>query len=265
MKGKAKFFIIVFAFVLTVMSCANKDNKNVLSKDEMTSILIDIHLLESKIVLLKLKSDSMKRIYNTLEVEIMELHGTNKVDYEKNYRYYVGHPIILEEIYGRVVDSLNVINQVAQVASDKKKNAAKLKREEKARKKEEAERQKGLDSLKSLQRIDSMLMELEVAFDQTKDTSLFFVQKEIPFVLDSISVPLKSEYLISYDSLMGLKPEVILEETEEDADKEEVPEPIKDKKAIPQVKPDKIGKAPKPLSIKMKKDSIKKARKIQAK
>jgi len=127
--------ILFFVSILTFLSACNKgDTSDIFSEDQMTNVLVDIHLLEAKVTGLKLKKDSMTRVYNTLERDLFDTYRVDKAYYEKRYRYYLERPERLQIIYNRVVDSLNVENQNAKFKEDQYKEKQKKEREERKEK-----------------------------------------------------------------------------------------------------------------------------------
>lgn len=140
MKLENKIFF--FVSILTLLSACNElDKSDVFSEDQMTNVLVDIHLLEAKVVALKLKNDSMRRVYNTLEHDILSKYNVDKAYYEKSYRYYLERPELLQVIYDRVVDSLNVVNQNAKFEEEQYKEEQKRKKKKKEEEKK-AERER---------------------------------------------------------------------------------------------------------------------------
>lgn len=82
--------------------------KGTLSKKQMTAILVDIHLLESKIDRLRLKPDSAEIVYAHFESQIFEKHGVDPDNYRESLRYYTEVVDEFYTIYEGVVDSLMV-------------------------------------------------------------------------------------------------------------------------------------------------------------
>ncbi|PIB35865.1 hypothetical protein BFP72_10900 [Reichenbachiella sp. 5M10] len=146
-----KFIFLVAVATLTFLNaCQRKNEEKVISRNTMTEILIDQHILEAKVLLLKLRTDSSAKVFNSLEKELFEKYKVDKATFERSFQYYLAHPEKLDKIYEVVVDSLNVYDQNAGVAEE----------EEEKRIKAEAElkkRQKRLrDSIALLPQMDSL-------------------------------------------------------------------------------------------------------------
>ena len=65
-----KYFCILTIFI--TISCSRVVERDVIKKEEMVNILIDMHLMEESIDLLRLESDTAKALFNTKEKEILK-------------------------------------------------------------------------------------------------------------------------------------------------------------------------------------------------
>lgn len=113
-----KHFLIVI--ILAVFACKKTETTELelLSKREMVDVLIDIHILEAKVNKLRLQTDSSKAIYNSLEDELFENKEVDKGLYERSYQHYLVNTKEMQEIYGVVVDSLNLRHQRSTMAKE---------------------------------------------------------------------------------------------------------------------------------------------------
>lgn len=104
---KNGFFVIL---IMLVVGCTQKRTeipKEVLSHDQMVSLLIDIHILEAKVKKLYERMDTSALIYDHYEKMLFDEHGTNREQYELSLDYYIGDNIHeYKVIYEEVVDSL---------------------------------------------------------------------------------------------------------------------------------------------------------------
>ena len=79
----------------------------------MVDLMIEIHLLESKINYVSVKPvDSKQELYNHLESKLFDQLEITKEQYERSFNYYVDHPDELEKIYEVVVDSLQAMEKI---------------------------------------------------------------------------------------------------------------------------------------------------------
>ncbi|MFY0627248.1 MAG: DUF4296 domain-containing protein [Reichenbachiella sp.] len=117
-------FLIAIASFLFSCSTESKKPQDLISKTDMVSIISDIHMLEAKLIRLRVKKDSLRKVYNAFERALFKEHGTTKEVYERSYAYYTANPELLESIYEIAVDSLNVLEQQATMEKNLAKEAA---------------------------------------------------------------------------------------------------------------------------------------------
>ena len=98
-----------FYFIICIiMGCHSPDlpPDTLLNEVVMSNILLDVHLLESKINTLGKKGDTSFQIYDHFEKLILEKHGVDSLVYTQNLAYYMEHPSLLENVYTAIIDSL---------------------------------------------------------------------------------------------------------------------------------------------------------------
>jgi len=101
---------------LSILGCHGEEiPKDILSIDQMTAILIDVHIAEGKIMELKQQPDTALIILRHFEDEIFTKYNLSREEYEKSFRYHLNNIKSLQEIYSRVVDSLNVRKEVPNI------------------------------------------------------------------------------------------------------------------------------------------------------
>lgn len=105
-----RFSFLAFCLVLILASCSNEKPvpDNILNRATMTSILIDIHLIEAKIKALNVEPDSAKTLYRAFEKQILEEHQVSESLYQESYNWHFNNISSMNSIYDAVVDSLNV-------------------------------------------------------------------------------------------------------------------------------------------------------------
>lgn len=75
--------------------------------DKMADILTEVHLAESRVSRLGLRSvDSSNVVYKHLEKGIYQKFGVDTAAYNRSYIYYSSHPREMEAVYKRVVENL---------------------------------------------------------------------------------------------------------------------------------------------------------------
>jgi hypothetical protein len=103
-----KYFSILLIFFL--VSCEDSSNEvpsDLLSKEAMVKILIDIHLAEAKVTQRGLPPDSAIKTFQKSENDILRKNGTKPEIFKRSYDYYIHHLQGMDDIYAAVVDSLS--------------------------------------------------------------------------------------------------------------------------------------------------------------
>ncbi|WP_229201705.1 DUF4296 domain-containing protein [Arsenicibacter rosenii] len=80
---------------------------NLIPPDKMADVLTEIHLAESRVSRLNLRSlDSSNLVYQRLEGQIFKKFAVDTSAYRKSYAYYSSHPVELEGVYKQVTEKL---------------------------------------------------------------------------------------------------------------------------------------------------------------
>ena len=97
--------ILLGLFQLGHSGCTSdeKPPENTLSQEQMASILTDIHIAESRVTRLQLRSlDSSLMIFNKLKTDIWKKYKVDTLNYRNSYSYYMMHPKQMSQIYEKV-------------------------------------------------------------------------------------------------------------------------------------------------------------------
>lgn len=86
---------------------------HLLPKDQLVSLLVQIHLLEARVENSRLSPDSARALYLSQQRELFWRNNVPPTDstFERSYRYYATHNKDLDEIYAVVLDSLAARNK----------------------------------------------------------------------------------------------------------------------------------------------------------
>ena len=86
---------------------------NLVPKDQMASLLIRLHLLESRIESSRLSPDSARSLFLAQQRDLLWQRHVSEQDssFERSYRYYAVHGKDLDDIYTVVIDSLAAIEK----------------------------------------------------------------------------------------------------------------------------------------------------------
>lgn len=105
------FFI---SSLLILASCAQKEPEipeDVMTEQEMVTVLQEIYLTEAKISKLSLPFDSSKSLYDMVEKELFRRNAVEDPDWERSMDWYYAHPEKLMGVYEVLVDSLMVLEK----------------------------------------------------------------------------------------------------------------------------------------------------------
>jgi precorrin isomerase len=115
-----KFSQILFLVIITIWisGCQSetleKVPDDILSKELMIPILVDVHMLESGIQTRNYNRDSSIILYEILSKGIWKKHHTTEERFRKSLLYYAQDAKVLDEMYSVVLDSVNAIGTVGK-------------------------------------------------------------------------------------------------------------------------------------------------------
>ena len=104
-----KYFILLTFFIIT--SCDSEINEDIVNKEKMVKILIDMHLAEEAIGNLKYDKDTLEALFARKEQEILDKYSISEELYRKSYSYYFFEPEELDKVYAVMLDSLLLYQQ----------------------------------------------------------------------------------------------------------------------------------------------------------
>lgn len=100
----------VFISVIILGGCSQTSKPDgILSEDEMVKVLIDIQLTEGMVSALPISYDSSQMLYTLMEKDIFSKHGVEDSVFTKSMLFYLEDAAKMDRMYGRVIDSLTVI------------------------------------------------------------------------------------------------------------------------------------------------------------
>jgi len=110
-----KYLVISLLFFLG--ACGSEEivpPNDLVPKEDMINFLLDLHLAEAKINMLALPRDSSKLLYKHYERYLFDKHNLEDSAYYQSFEYYLNEIEVMDEIYGAIVDSLNVMNTMSR-------------------------------------------------------------------------------------------------------------------------------------------------------
>ncbi len=105
-----KYFFLLTFFI--IISCQSRIEENIIKKEIMVKILIDLHLAEKAIGELNYDNDTLKSLYSIKEKEIFDRYSISEEFYRKSYSHYFFDPKELDEVYATLIDSLLLYQQI---------------------------------------------------------------------------------------------------------------------------------------------------------
>ena len=114
-KGWMRQFILRGAICVLILccSCADSDrnNKDILTREEMVKTMTEIYLAEQKINRLGLPRDSAEREFNHFKQVVFEKIDVSDSVFKRSFDYYMDRPKEMEIIFTALVDSLSLMEQ----------------------------------------------------------------------------------------------------------------------------------------------------------
>ena len=154
-----KIIYILLALIL-FQSCkkTTKVPRDLIQKDKMSAILIDIHEAEGLVTESRfLNTDSAKILYERLEKDIFKKHKVDTALYYRSYEFYANTLDLMESLYKRVVDTLHIRDSLSQLEPLKKPEKKDTIKNRKTKKQiEEKHRQKADSSKLNLQNAEKL-------------------------------------------------------------------------------------------------------------
>jgi hypothetical protein len=96
-----------------ILSCKNDSlntvskPKNLLTKNQMAEIIVDMHVAEAGLNASNLSLDSLKNMSAGYDSFIFDKYQIKEEDFEKSYDYYLCIPYELDSVYQNVIELLN--------------------------------------------------------------------------------------------------------------------------------------------------------------
>ena len=112
------FSFLIFAFV----GCQKKEQRpsNVLDKQQLASVMIDLYLAEARLSSYPIQRDSSLALFLPRENAILAKRNLQDSTLKMTYDYYLQHPDDFNEVYDMLIDSLTVLEKAKEDESTKK-------------------------------------------------------------------------------------------------------------------------------------------------
>lgn len=106
-----RFAAIVLAAWMIVSCGSDKKPDDVLTREQMANVLIDLYITEEKVSRLRLRTDSATRVMRYFENTILSQADVSDTVWRRSYNWYAHRPQELQAVYAIVIDSLHLREQ----------------------------------------------------------------------------------------------------------------------------------------------------------
>lgn len=108
--------ILLVSFSLSLLSCKEDDQVEIIPEDAMIHILMDIHVAEAITGRKGGLSVHRDMLRNDIVVDILEKYEIDKETFSISYQYYMEHPATLDSMYVQII-------KIFEEKSDEKKKS----------------------------------------------------------------------------------------------------------------------------------------------
>lgn len=96
-----------------MLSCSSESALDVkpsdlISEDKMVDVMIDMHMTESALSLKNFNRDSSLKLFVFYKEDVYKNYQISEKQFQESYQYYATHSKVFNDMYSRIVDSLNV-------------------------------------------------------------------------------------------------------------------------------------------------------------
>lgn len=112
---ESKIRLVALFSILFLFSCkqnSTKIPKEVISRDSMINIMVEIHLADAVLQNPMTQSKIGDIPSNNLYKAIMKKYHTNKERFDKSMDFYSDNPLMLDSMYDSVIEKLSLIQSI---------------------------------------------------------------------------------------------------------------------------------------------------------
>jgi DNA-binding transcriptional ArsR family regulator len=103
-----------FLFIcLLVVACSDKPTisipDNVLSKEKMAAVMLDVHLLEASMSMTGINRNNIDLAGSSvsLDLDVLKKNNITKKQFDESFNFYSNNPQLLSEVYQMVLNDLS--------------------------------------------------------------------------------------------------------------------------------------------------------------
>jgi hypothetical protein len=117
-----RLVIVVLASFFS--ACTSEDTpENLISQDVMAEVLLETHILESKVGRLNMGSyDSSRVAFQYLQKRIWDKYGLDSLTYTESYEYYAKYPKSFSKIYDKIEVQFSEMEKAEEMKEKKDTN-----------------------------------------------------------------------------------------------------------------------------------------------
>ncbi len=123
-------YLLMLSFLITLSCNAGKSEiveapADLLNRQQMSTILTDIHVAESKVNALNIFGDSLIQANLDHYAIVFAKNNCSQEQFRSSFSYYLSVPVDLDSIYIDVLNNLTLLEAQHQVGFIKEKNQSK--------------------------------------------------------------------------------------------------------------------------------------------
>lgn len=125
----------IFAFVSCIILFTNCSDpteiiipNDIIPEEQMIGVLVDMHLIEGGKVGRKMMGDTL--VVDEYFYKVYKKHEIDKSLFDKSFKFYSGHPKLMDVLYEKVIEELNHKQKSAPKWNDKKGERNSLERKD---------------------------------------------------------------------------------------------------------------------------------------
>ncbi|MCB9235926.1 MAG: DUF4296 domain-containing protein [Bacteroidia bacterium] len=103
-----KILSITFFLALALFACGEEKPDFLLPEDTMVMVLKDMHIAHAGVDLTVQKVKKRPAKYRDFNRLILDEHHVNRDTFWETYKYYQYHPLMMDSLYVRIIEELNV-------------------------------------------------------------------------------------------------------------------------------------------------------------
>ncbi|QJD97756.1 DUF4296 domain-containing protein [Mucilaginibacter robiniae] len=118
-----RIYKILFFLVLVFFSCSSKTPPGILTPEQMTDVLIEVHLIDGQMLVKPQAPDTLYKYGMGQYIMAFKQHHTDSAQFRRSFIYYSRKPDQLSDIYEKVIKNIQSKNDSLTKSISKQQNA----------------------------------------------------------------------------------------------------------------------------------------------